>query len=262
MVNHIRNCPHQSLETKARATNHRETSPQQVLPLLSAGPGIHTGSSFNIDPSLTPMIASGHSLPPSPAPSALAFLNIPSPFSGSPNYPNSLSLNSPTASSSSSHISRTRSASNGQVRRVPLQIATTEWTNEKQEGFEMRLARATASAGIPLAWVDNPDVEDLIEFLQPAAKIPSRKVLTKRIIPRVVNEFRQRAKAEAKGHNATLESDGWTGVNHHHFVSFMISVNGKVSLMRLFRLIGSNHCPSYKQSEYMTLRHNARQPLS
>jgi hypothetical protein len=45
----------------------------------------------------------------------------------------------------------------------------------------------------------------------------------------VVAEFRAEAKAAANGHEATIQADEWTGVNHHHLIAFMITVDGKVS---------------------------------
>ena len=62
----------------------------------------------------------------------------------------------------------------------------------------------------------------------PAATSPSRKVLTKRIIPKLVDELQTAAKKEARGKNATVQADGWTGGNHHHLVAFMITADKKV----------------------------------
>ncbi|GLB43959.1 putative protein of unknown function (DUF 659) [Lyophyllum shimeji] len=67
--------------------------------------------------------------------------------------------------------------------------------------------------------------------------LSSRKVLTRRIIPKLVQELQEEAKAAAKGKNATLEADGWTGENHHHLIAFMIAVEGKVSIKLLIGLV-------------------------
>jgi hypothetical protein len=87
----------------------------------------------------------------------------------------------------------------------------------------------TASAGLLLSWVDNAEFVAFIDEFLPAAKSPSRKVLTQRLIPVAVAEFRAEAKAAVNGHEATIQADGWTGVNHHHLIVFMIMVDGKVS---------------------------------
>jgi hypothetical protein len=36
------------------------------------------------------------------------------------------------------------------------------------------------------------------------------------------------AKESMRGQNATIQADGWTGVNFHHLLAFMITVNKKV----------------------------------
>jgi hypothetical protein len=48
----------------------------------------------------------------------------------------------------------------------------------------------------------------------PAANSPSQKVLTKRIIPKLVDELQNAAKKETQGKNVTLQADAWTGGNH------------------------------------------------
>ncbi|KZP02551.1 hypothetical protein FIBSPDRAFT_770553 [Athelia psychrophila] len=107
------------------------------------------------------------------------------------------------------------------------------WTSSHQKRFETRIARLTASAGLPLAWVDNPEWHAFVEDFFPAAKSPSRKVLTNRLIPTAVAEFHAEAKAAARGCDATIQSDGWTGVNHHHLIAFMITVDGKIRTVKV-----------------------------
>jgi hypothetical protein len=89
----------------------------------------------------------------------------------------------------------------------------------------------TASAGFPLSWVDNPEwIDFCMEFL-PAAKLPSRKTLTRRLLPAAITELCVSARTAAKGHNVTLQANGWTGVNNHHLLAFMITANGKVCIL-------------------------------
>lgn len=102
------------------------------------------------------------------------------------------------------------------------------WSAEKQKRFENRVTRLTASAGLPLSWVDNAEWIDLCEEFIPAAKSPSRKTLTRRLLPAAVAELRAEARAAAKGHEATMQADGWTGTNNHHLIAVMISVDGQV----------------------------------
>ena len=102
------------------------------------------------------------------------------------------------------------------------------WSEELQIRFEIQITRLTAAAGLPLSWVDNPEWIDFIHLFLPAAKSPSRKVLTTRLILGVVEEYTQIAKASTRGQNATIQADGWTGANFHHLLAFMITVKKKV----------------------------------
>jgi hypothetical protein len=106
-----------------------------------------------------------------------------------------------------------------------------QWSPERQRRFETRVARLTASAGFSLSWVDNVEWIDLCNEFIPAAKSPSRQTLTRRLLPKAADELRSAAKAAVKGHEATLQADGWTGTNTHHLIAYMITVDGKVCNM-------------------------------
>ena len=54
--------------------------------------------------------------------------------------------------------------------------------------------------------------------------------LTNHVIPQQVNRYQQAAKDASRGCEGTLQTDGWTGVNFHHLVAFMVTtVRCKVS---------------------------------
>lgn len=262
LVNHLRHCNLQTADTAERAkTSHishggatspagqrrgRQTENPQInapmvlsqLPYYSldspqlcpppiAGPSNAPGAFM----STTNSASSLASLPPSPALSSLSFSasphysslelsGLPVPESGSPSMFNHPSLSRQQHRILSAPVSR--SSSRLSYTDGPL------WTSSHQKRFETRIARLTASAGLPLAWVDNPEWHAFVEDFFPAAKSPSRKVLTNRLIPTAVAEFHAEAKAAARGCDATIQSDGWTGVNHHHLIAFMITVDGKV----------------------------------
>lgn len=105
-----------------------------------------------------------------------------------------------------------------------------EWSADRQNTFNTRLGRLTASAGLPLSWIENPEFLLLCqEFVHPSANVPSRKVLTRRILPAIQREFRKRAQAAIKkGSKATVQADGWSAINDHHLNAFMITVEQKV----------------------------------
>lgn len=135
------------------------------------------------------------------------------------------------------------------------------WSKGEQAMFETAIARLTASAGLPLRWVENPEWLALCERFLPSAKIPSRKVLTQRLIPATLKGFKKTAQDRCQGLEGTVSYDGWTGGNHHHYIAFMVNCRGQVSLVR-FR--------SYTKTDqeigdrtmsfgFMTHRENARQ---
>lgn len=108
------------------------------------------------------------------------------------------------------------------------QPSSQSWSEELQIKFETHIARLTVSAGLLLSWVDNPEWIDLVHQFLPAAKSPSRKALTTRIIPHITKIYRQIAKDSSRDQNATIQADGWTGTNFHHLLAFMIAVKMKV----------------------------------
>ena len=150
------------------------------------------------------------------------------------------SRNSPAPSESGSSYSNSRALSRSNSfsaqYHVPIRQSSTmdpglHWSREKQKSFDTHIARMTASAGFPLSWVDNAEWIDFCTEFLPAAKLPSRKTLTRRLLPATIAELRASARATAKGHEATLQADGWTGVNNHHLLAFMITADGKVCIL-------------------------------
>ncbi|KIK74201.1 hypothetical protein PAXRUDRAFT_72299, partial [Paxillus rubicundulus Ve08.2h10] len=55
------------------------------------------------------------------------------------------------------------------------------------------LARLTASAGLPLQWIENPEWKKICDRFLSKAKNPSSKVLTNRIIPEVLDGLKSSA---------------------------------------------------------------------
>ncbi|KAI0654019.1 hypothetical protein C8Q70DRAFT_890671, partial [Cubamyces menziesii] len=108
------------------------------------------------------------------------------------------------------------------------------WDEVRQASFEARIARITASCGLPLTWVENVEVVDFFAEFIPSALVPSRTTLGNRIIPAELHKFRDNAQNECKGKLATVQCDGYTASNQHHLVAFMITVGGKVYTIRAY----------------------------
>lgn len=155
--------------------------------------------------------------------------NIPRFFSPAPSLAPSDSISRAPSHASLSHAPTPLSSRRSMPNYSFEELHRMFWTPEKQASLERRIARLTASANFPIAWVDNIEWIGLCDEFIPSGKSPSRKVLAQRLIPTAVRELREEIKASVQGQNVTLQADGWTGENHHHLIAFMITVNGKVS---------------------------------
>jgi hypothetical protein len=244
LVNHLRNCDEQLQATRSLAESQHDGISSRQGHRTSLGLGLQFKSHSEPNTSANHSSMSQNSplgfstsrsydsydgsVPPSPA------LSFNSNFhSGSP----ALGY-SPAVSDSYLPLTNAPSRSQSQLglRRVQSrQSFSTPWTPQQQKSFETRIARLTASAGLPLSWVDNVEWIDFCQEFVPAAKSPSRKTLTRRLLPTAVAELRRDAKASVKGFEATVQGDGWTGENHHHLIAFMVSVEGKVHSERFCR---------------------------
>lgn len=105
-----------------------------------------------------------------------------------------------------------------------------EWSADQQDTFNMWLGWLTASAGLPIYWIENPELILLCqEFIHPAAIVPGRKAMTNRILPALNRDFQKRAQAVInEGAPATIQSDSWSAINDHHLNAFMMTVEKKV----------------------------------
>jgi hypothetical protein len=230
LINHLKVCSRQSEATRARARHILTASPKKQnhsgsthsnvqLPWPQFGPGT-SHHSPPLPQMLPPSIPSTRAC--SPAASISSLSAFPSPYAFLTTPPNGDILFSPARSYASlPTIARSRSQS-------ILIDDSGVWSPEFQKKFEERITRITVAAGLPLSWVDNPEWIDFINDFLPFARSPSRKVLTNRLIPTAAKHHRELATVAAKNQNATLQADGWTGINFHHLLAFMISFNKQV----------------------------------
>jgi hypothetical protein len=158
----------------------------QMLPSPSLPPSRLASLALHLQMSTLPSPA--NSAAPSPQLSALSFplINVlPSPFGNAHVEPAAFHTSQPAQPSSWG-----------------------DWSQDLQKQFEIQIARLTAAAGLPLSWVDNLEWIDFVHWFLPAAKSPSRKVLTTRLIPHVVEEYCRVSKESSGGQNATIQADG------------------------------------------------------
>ncbi|KAI6144268.1 hypothetical protein BKA82DRAFT_4016974 [Pisolithus tinctorius] len=156
-------------------------------PLLVPGPSTSASSSALLQiPTISPM----SSIPPSPVLSELSwgshqskhFRLTQSGLYQTTSLP--LPVVSPTISSDPSFHS-------------PIGVS---WTPADQADWERLLARFTASAGLPLQWVEN-------------------------------HEWKTAAQNKCRGLEVTLQCDGWTSENSHHLIGFTITAQQKWNLI-------------------------------
>lgn len=114
---------------------------------------------------------------------------------------------------------------------IPPDTLAPHWSAARKKAFEKRILRLTASAGFPLSWTENLEWRLFCDEFIAGAPTISRKILTKRILKEVVDEFRMEVKMKVTKKEATIQSDGWTGVNNHHLVAFMITADKKVKVL-------------------------------
>jgi hypothetical protein len=101
------------------------------------------------------------------------------------------------------------------------------WSSGHQARFETRIARLTASCGFTFNWVADEEWHGFCAEFVPGAKRIERRSLVNTLIPAEVNRFREAAKIRSKGLEATIQCDGWSGVNFHHYLAFMVTTSSR-----------------------------------
>lgn len=99
------------------------------------------------------------------------------------------------------------------------------WTADNQDRLGVILARLTASCGFPYRWVENPEWATFLTEFFPLAKHISRRQLSDTLIPREVAIYCEKVKASCMNTLTTIQCDGWSGINFHHFLAFMITMS-------------------------------------
>lgn len=93
------------------------------------------------------------------------------------------------------------------------------------------------SANIPLSWVDDPEFVAFVRRFIPAARPVSRRVLTSRLIPSELNAQRLALLPQIENADATLQCDGWSGGNFHHYTGFTMTICGEVRARHFFEVV-------------------------
>ncbi|KAF5330104.1 hypothetical protein D9758_018273 [Tetrapyrgos nigripes] len=108
------------------------------------------------------------------------------------------------------------------------------WSDDQQRRFEELLIHITASAGLPLSWVDNLEFDAFVYEFIPGAKPVSWKTLSRHVLPNVIKQVRMNVATSLSGREVTLQADRWTGLNHMHLMAFMASTDTKIYTVDVF----------------------------
>ncbi|EGO04877.1 hypothetical protein SERLA73DRAFT_149218 [Serpula lacrymans var. lacrymans S7.3] len=100
---------------------------------------------------------------------------------------------------------------------------TLQWSIEMQQEFGRCLAHLTASAGLPFQWVEDPEWIQFCQRFLPNAQPISHKVLSNQLIPAEAKHYCEMAKKSLGGQLGTGQCDGWTSINSHHIIVFMVT---------------------------------------
>ncbi|KIY61455.1 hypothetical protein CYLTODRAFT_427529 [Cylindrobasidium torrendii FP15055 ss-10] len=106
------------------------------------------------------------------------------------------------------------------------------WSDQRQQRYRDLIGKITASAGLPLSWVDNRHFRQLREEFMPMAPPIGRHALRRTVLPNLRDSLRNDVRVLVNGANGTLQQDGWTGINHKHINAFMVAANGTVFAVR------------------------------
>ena len=97
------------------------------------------------------------------------------------------------------------------------------------------MIRGIVSAGFPLRWVENKEIQEIFHYLNPGLKLPGRKSLGERILNNesrtLEAEVTKKLKEDSVG--VTLAFDGWTNVlNQNILGSVFITSVGEVIIWK------------------------------
>ena len=108
-----------------------------------------------------------------------------------------------------------------------------------QHSFNVHIGRMTVAVGLPISWINNPEVRSVFQTFLPWAQLPSRKTLSRSILLALQSSLHAQAQKETKGSNCTLQCDGWTAMNMHHLIVRNVT---KIPLFSPNSLIFLNLC--------------------
>ncbi|KIK83246.1 hypothetical protein PAXRUDRAFT_153271, partial [Paxillus rubicundulus Ve08.2h10] len=102
------------------------------------------------------------------------------------------------------------------------------WTPGNQANWKAVLARLMASTGLPLQCSENPEWKKICNHFLTKAKFPSSKLESESSSSAVPSLSSSKLVIQHSCSQFMLQCDGWTGVNHHHLIGFMMTSQQKL----------------------------------
>src|SRR5205814_2596137 len=91
-------------------------------------------------------------------------------------------------------------------------------TKRDESYFETLLLRMSVSNGLPFTFFENQETKNVLTFIAPALKLPSKKRMSDQILPQptkmLTKSIKKTAQSDKIGITATF--NGWTNVKQEH----------------------------------------------
>ncbi|KAF4590493.1 hypothetical protein EYR38_009794 [Pleurotus pulmonarius] len=109
------------------------------------------------------------------------------------------------------------------------------FSEAQRADVQKQFLRATISANLPFTWVSNAEVQKLLVMFRSTAEevIPSRDVLSGRLLKEESAEIEKRLKLVLAGKYAVLATDGWKDISRNAIAGINVSVEFEAYLVKL-----------------------------
>lgn len=93
----------------------------------------------------------------------------------------------------------------------------------KQKILDEQLAIMIAKEFQPFSLVENEEFKKFVHLLNPGYKLPSRKTVSKSLLPQLLNETKEKVKNNLNNAQfIAFTTDGWTSINNNSFVAVTV----------------------------------------
>ena len=108
---------------------------------------------------------------------------------------------------------------------------TISTTAEQKDTFDHAVGKFFFANNIPFRCVESSLFHDLVKLLRSGYKLPSRKLLSTKILDNVNKELEEECKAKLSGKEVTIAIDGWSNLSNDPIVASSIQHGDKVYIV-------------------------------